>query len=1027
MPSYDQPADETPIVTAADVAGRTEGTTDAAPPPEARPADPDASHPAVEAALAEAASAIARSYDAAATTVDRIITDIRDTIASQSERAKRAVERVAAGVDKLVGDARNAAAEAGVPVPFGTGATAADLADSSGMAFVNIVKTASDNAALTPAGRPPAATYCTWTWVGGAWVGEGPTDSPPPSPESRPGRDGLYPGEIVVAVCADPPPAPAPPPAPPAPGPGPTPVPGGRCWYQVRPLSPGGPPCIVTPDTDAADIPHYGYWVVWTDHAYPGQILACQFGRMPTTFPAGLIGVYDQAAPGVGWTVYGTCDDRDCAGDSPPPPPPPPPVPPPPPGPACPPPVIQVNCAPACPPPYPAPSPPTVPVPPKPSPPTTPPPPPPPPDGPAKPEPLGVIDPSPLSLAVNWDTSAVCARLAAGVVGGGSAGGAKEPGQETAGFLGIVAGAGKKFVPELLSLMPGVAAAATAVAALPTPIADTMIPWIIGAGVNTSLARHLPNIAPDVIPSVMSIGATIGLASKAESLTSMPWGYLFQHQTYALQYYAPQYIPSQPGVDELYLRNRIDDSYWECLTRANGNLPITHRLIRDAKAVRPILSDVIQLRLRDVIRTDDEYVRRARELGVTDPGHAREFLTLANWVPPPTDLISFMVRDAADDAIAAKYQYDKDFTDKFAGPIKDWARSQGITEDAFKYNWRSHWKIPSNTQLYSMLHRLRADRPEVEAWEGSARDVLSQGGAIDPATRPPVVTVDDVKTALEVNDNAPGWVDALISISYHPLTNTDARRAYEIGFFNERQLEAVMLDNGYAPADARTLVQYFKAERNKRVAVQTGVLSPRLILSGYRNGELTRDAAFALLEDAFPDANVRTRELNRAEAQTDMEIKRDVIKAVKRGFVYGEYGEGGAADQLGAAGVSLDVIPMLLQRFTAAKMGHKKEPRVQMLCQWYTHRIITREQYFERLLNLGYTGADAARISEVCHVDRVVSERNAAAAAAAKAMREERQRAHDYAKMVKDAKAELADLQRQIEAAKAAAGGAGGA
>ena len=680
-------------------------------------------------------------------------------------------------------------------------------------------------------------------------------------------------------------------------------------------------------------------------------------------------------------------------------------------------------------PPRPPAPPPTVPPPPPPLPLPPPPPaePPPPPPGPgetpsppAPPEPRKPGGPDPDTKTVNWGTFGSCTTAQQLIDTGGY-------------FTGTVLDgpAGDNAVPfsfsDILQPTTGLLKmgawgwnnlfGADTGTELPTSLREFGTEFTLGKhAVNTltegSGLQHLPN--PGAATSLGALLATVGFA---EEYSKFPLTYIFQSAQYLFQFANPQYIPSQSEVDALHVFNRWDADLWTCYTKANGNLPSLYADVCWTKFQRPNHSEVVQLWQRGVIPDTETFLKRMRNAGVLEPETAREYAELARQVPGVSDLIRFMVRDAADPAVVQQYGYDQDFEKKVSPQIEQWAKAQGVDKDLLKYSWYSHWEIPSNTQLYEMLHRLRPDRPEVRAWVGGGG-----GGAVPidqnpPKGQPLVVTADTVRRALEVNDNAPRWVDSLMAISYSPLTRTDAARAHQIGEFGDGDLYHSLRDNGYNDENANRLVKFYGTVKNRTLANSSGVWTVRQIVKAFAEGSVSRQRADELLSFTTPDEPTRKYILDGAEAQYQASTLDTNIKVAKRRFLLGEYDAQMAGRDLDLLGVPADRSRALLERWIADRDLRLKEPTVRMLCSWYNHKIITIEDYLDRLLRLGYTRADAERIAGVCDSDQRSKERKEAAAAAEKARKEAERKSReiikDFEKRKKELEKEIKELEKR--------------
>jgi hypothetical protein len=541
---------------------------------------------------------------------------------------------------------------------------------------------------------------------------------------------------------------------------------------------------------------------------------------------------------------------------------------------------------------------------------------------------------------------------------------------------------------------------------------ERLINQTIGAGVVEDVLSRTRGLGINNLEAAYDLGSILGVSSWAETATGIPVTYLTQSIQYAFNYANPQYIPSQSELDGMYLNNQISGDRWTCLTRANGNLPLPFRDALLAKQWKPDHLSVVQLYRRGVIPDLATYYERLRGLGVLDRHYANELLKVSEQLPGISDQLRFMVRDSWDDTVAEQYGYDTDFAVKFNAQARKLAEATGVPESVFQLYWRAHWDIPSNTALYEMLHRLRPDRPDVE--ELNPPGLMTDDDWIkwNKSGRPLVVTRSMVRRALQVNDMSPGWVEPLLDISYRPITNTDARRMYEIGTFDEKDLYHAFRTNGYDKSSADKIVKHSVAEKRQRIANQSGVLTARKIAKAYRTGSISRVDALNKLSAIIFDPATRERVVDGVDAEVRLEIIDTTLKAYRKRFVYGEIN----AFDLDKILDNLNIPPArrqdLLDLWTADKLGHRKEPRVQLLCKWYTTGMMTWDEYYARLDRLGYAQDDIVRIMKTCLADEQAKRAREAAAAAEKLRKEQERLARDT---VNKLNAKAKELEKQIK------------
>lgn len=456
-------------------------------------------------------------------------------------------------------------------------------------------------------------------------------------------------------------------------------------------------------------------------------------------------------------------------------------------------------------------------------------------------------------------------------------------------------------------------------------------------------------------------GKRLAVARKLEEKTHLPLTYLTASLQYAFQYSNPQYIPNQIRTDDAFLAGQIDESLWECWTRGNGNLPEPARKAMLANMAKPNISDLIQLYRRGHI-PKEKLFERVRESGVLNPRHVYEWLEVTKAIPTQSDLIRFMVRDASDDTVAAKYGYDDGFKEKYTGQMKEWATSLGLDDTYFRYSWRSHWDIPSYTQLTEMIARLRPDRLEVKEWEQKYQPDPREPYELGAPPKPRSVTREDVRQALTINDMAPGWVEQLIDISYTPINRTDAIRAYMTGAFSDEQLYDSFLNVRYSERDARTMLAYYKRDKERRNRNVTGSWSPRKVTSYYKQHLLTYLEAYKLLEGVLPTKKMVEQTLDDAELDMEAARRKMALATLKRQFMLGEHNIQQARAIMSEIGIDAVHIPRLADIWTIERDGRRRLPTVAMISKWVHSAIISVEEARRRLFNLGYSIPDADAI-----------------------------------------------------------------
>lgn len=423
--------------------------------------------------------------------------------------------------------------------------------------------------------------------------------------------------------------------------------------------------------------------------------------------------------------------------------------------------------------------------------------------------------------------------------------------------------------------------------------------------------------------------------------------YFTRSSIYDLNFLNPQTIPSESEFVNLFLAEEISQDGFNCMIRANGSYPSWYNKIAQAQRTRPTNDQLIQLNRRGIL-TNEDTNDRMRGNGVMNDGERNLLYKATEAMPSVSDIVRFMVRDADDNNVAAKYGTDAALDTKYGIQLQQWARGQGITDEVMKYYWRSHWEIPSNTALFEMLHRLRPNK----TGQG-----LTGGVTVSPS---------DIKDALVVNDVLPYWADRLIEISYKPLTRTDAQRAYFIDALSENELRDAYLDLGYNDSNADKLVRFTNQLKAKRKQTTGGTEKAASILKYYKNWLIGDTEARQRLKNSGLSETAAVEALQIAGNQRRNDSQLACIKGVKSKYKRFIYGDSEARQDLIAIGVALENIDNLVSQWNCERGNKPKELSAAQVCKAYKQELITEMEYLRRLQAIGYGRDEAGIIFELC-------------------------------------------------------------
>lgn len=439
--------------------------------------------------------------------------------------------------------------------------------------------------------------------------------------------------------------------------------------------------------------------------------------------------------------------------------------------------------------------------------------------------------------------------------------------------------------------------------------------------------------------------------------------------------------------------------------------------------------DVLTLRNRDWI-DDAAMVANLKGSGLRSEDAAHMYGRLRHYVPGVSDIIRFSVREVWNNEVVQRFRYDEELPADY----EYWARKSGLDYDvqrefpdsgeagALKWSrayWRAHWEVPSPTQSYQMLHRLRPDN-------------IAQWRTLFPNIEP--FTLGDVNNILKVADYAPGVRDQLTAISYHPLTRTDVRRMYRLGVLTKEQATSAFRDVGYTEADARHLANFTEADLKTTRLRKTRNRVARQLESAYRLGVLDDDQFarqyYNLLDRPAAEqrefdnldpagqaslARVNTEVgaiLNSLKAEIAVERVKEVVKGIKRSFLQGDLAEVDAQHHLAVAGVSTEAAARLLDTWRMLMETRYRSLSTSQIIRSYESGIATADEAAARLRRLGWQETDLRWLLEMAGERLSIAEARAAKAMARTVAERQRAQVRELQATEREQKRRRAELAK---------------
>lgn len=473
-----------------------------------------------------------------------------------------------------------------------------------------------------------------------------------------------------------------------------------------------------------------------------------------------------------------------------------------------------------------------------------------------------------------------------------------------------------------------------------------------------------------------------------------------------------------------YLANGLSleglDAHWTIA----GYCPEALPPIIQAQKAKAIPLQLAVARRRELIEPA-EYHKGMRQLGYLDERGSELIFDLTEQVPPLTDILRFMVRDADDEGLVNQLHMDDYFDEKYRDQLKKWSTDQGIPEKVARYAWRAHWSIPAPGQLFEFWHRLRKN-PEF-----GGQDKLWE----------------DIKAALIQQDILPYWHKHFEAVSFRPLGRVDIRRAFNIGALSEDDLGPAYTQLGYSDETVEKLTKFSKRLRDESAighkavklwlkfaidrteatqrmtdgGLPAGVVNQALddasigfqsspYAAAFVRGDLSRDTFVQRLENQGVGVGMTQRitdllavkrsnhpavaeyiagVIDRGTAWSDMttdgmdgdvseRLLADADKsfrqarvvncqnAIKSRYLTGELDQQEAIDELTTSGTTGERASSLLDWWGCERAKSGKVATAAMLCQWLARGAIQSADFTRRLENIGYSEGDAALMLEDC-------------------------------------------------------------
>jgi len=377
-------------------------------------------------------------------------------------------------------------------------------------------------------------------------------------------------------------------------------------------------------------------------------------------------------------------------------------------------------------------------------------------------------------------------------------------------------------------------------------------------------------------------------------------------------------------------RNPTETEKVEEWLKANGYAKDLHYTLLQMYKPKLTPTEIATAYMRGIIDEKQfNYLLEEHGLSERDRGYLKQII----WAyPSPTDFIRFAVRDV----FTTDKETQEALSAEFPEDIVPYAEKAGMRKDVLMWYWKAHWELPSPTQVYEMLHRLHPDVLKVRKSAYEEMGLKEENLKTD---------LETVKFYLKQADYDKRWRERLLAISYSPLTRVDLRRIYELGLIDDNELLARLMEVGYTKKDAELMVEFYKTFRQEEARTFAKNEIKYLLYYGIIN-ETEAKVMLERLGYTEEDAKIMIELWKVKLAEKDM---RETQKFVRDAYALGEITRAEAEKMLKSAGLSEEVIAVVLDKEDKRRLKSIKLPSASTVVKWLKLGVITEEKAREIL------------------------------------------------------------------------------
>jgi len=411
--------------------------------------------------------------------------------------------------------------------------------------------------------------------------------------------------------------------------------------------------------------------------------------------------------------------------------------------------------------------------------------------------------------------------------------------------------------------------------------------------------------------------------------------------SYSLNSFWPNRELEVADLLALKVRGYIDEEKLKERLKAHGFAEDKVQELLDLERRLLTAEELVVAKWRKLFSEDEEennkrYLEEMKKLGFTEED-AKKFEAIRKFYPSPADFIRFAVREVFNEEVVKQFGYDEEYPEA----IEEYAKKAGMDPEVLRWYWRAHWDLPSPSAGYTMLHRLHPDVLDVI---GEKYKKLG----LDPEDLK--TDINTVDTLLKIADIPSYWRKRLLAISYPPLDRVDLRRIYVLGLIGDEELEARLRELGYAPDDAKLMVQFYKQYKMS----QEKDLTTSYIKKALYYKKIDEEKAKELLQDLGYDETEADLIVYLWKMEEEEDELKDRIDTIKTLYETGVISYEEAITQLDHLN-----LPALYRDKVMAEMERLRKRKIRLpsktdVLNWFKKGIIDEEEFRDLMKKLNY-------------------------------------------------------------------------